>query len=160
MSRPILGECGGWGRGLVREPGRWGTVRTRWGWVPSIEWLRRWLGRKHGTRHESWRGSCVGGWEIRVKSIGRRGASELSSRWWRTVRPRPIAWVESRGAGIHAIGGHLSNRGPVPGRWLCCCRRRSPTTLVQFMRGFIYWQPDSHGGMKSAASQRGVQTEY
>lgn len=87
--------------------------------------LRRWLSREHGARHESRRGSC----KVGVKSIDRRGASELSSRW-RTMLSRPITRVETRGTRIHSIGRHLPNRGPVSGRRLNNCRWWSSTTLV------------------------------
>ena len=98
-------------------------------------------------------------WEIGVESIGRRGASELSSRWWRTVLPRPIARVKTRWAGIHAVGGHLSNRESVSGR-LYSCRWWSPTAFVQLVGGFVYRQPDSRERMRDAAGQRQVQTKY
>ena len=88
-----------------------------------------WLSGEHGTRHESWRGSCIGRWEVGVKSINRRGTSELSSRWG-TVLSRPIARVETRGARIHPVGRYLPNRGPVSGGWLYNCRWRPSTTLV------------------------------
>ena len=91
--------------------------------------LRRRVSREHGARHESWRGSRVGRWEVGVESVNRRGTPELPSRR-RTVLSRSIARVETRGARIHPTGRHLSNSGSVSRRRLYNCWWRSSTTLV------------------------------
>ena len=66
----------------------------------------------------------------------------------RTVLPGSVAWVKTRKAGIHTIERHLSNRGPLSGRWLSSCCWRSSTTPIEFVGGFIYRQPDLHTRVK------------
>jgi hypothetical protein len=156
MCRSILRECRCRRRGrLIWEP-RWrGSVRTRRGIAPVVQ-LPGWLSREHRTGHEPWRGSRIGRYEVGVEPIRRRGSPELASGWWRTMLSRSITRIEP---GIHAVGRHLPDGGPLSGRRLDGCWWWSPAAFVQFMRGFVYRQPSSNERMKNEVSQCQVQAE-
>ena len=129
MCWSILRECRGLRRRLIWKP-RWRvTIGTRWRKIASV--IRLWgLSRDHRARYEPRRGSCIGGCKVWIEPVNRWWPPELSSRWRWGVLSMPVAWVKTRGARIHAIGRHLSDRMPLSGRGLDSGRWRSSTTFV------------------------------